>query len=109
MTLPFYILLAAIVALAIRQEQIRKANIMDNIALAAALDALTKQQGKIAKEQSDRFDAQSKKIQELTDAINAGGTVSPEVVTKLAELQAATQLLDDAIPDAPVEPPTASA
>lgn len=74
--------------------------------LAADLDNLTKQSAKIAKEQSDRFDALSTKIQELTDLLNAGGSVSDEVETKLAELKLAQQSLDDAIPDAPVEPPT---
>lgn len=69
--------------------------------LATDLDALTKQSAKIAKEQSDRFDELTKKITELEAAINAGGEVSPEVEAKLAELKAAQQSLDDAIPDAP--------
>ena len=75
--------------------------IMTQKELADGLTALTAQQGKIAKEQSDRFDAQALKIQELTDAINAGGTVTPEVQTALDGLKAATQALDDTIPDAP--------
>jgi hypothetical protein len=68
--------------------------------LAAALKALTAQDAKIAKEQSDRFDAQTAAIQKLTDAINAG-EVQPEVAEALTDLQTTTQALDDAIPDAP--------
>ena len=75
--------------------------IMTQKELADGLTALTAQQGKIATEQAARFDAQALKIQELTDAINAGGTVTPEVQTALDGLKAATQALDDTIPDAP--------
>ena len=76
---------------------------MTQVELTDALNKLTEQEGKIAKEQSDRFDALTAKIQELTDIINAG-EVTPEVTAALAGLQTAVQSLDDVIPDAP--PPT---
>jgi hypothetical protein len=79
----------------------KKKNIMNQTELAAALKALTAQQGKIAKEQSDRFDAQTEAIKTLTEAINAG-PVNTDVTDALAELKTTTQALDDAIPDPPV-------
>lgn len=69
--------------------------------LAAELAALNTQQKKIAKEQSDRFDAQTAAIKALEDAI-ANAPVSVEVTNALAELKNTTQALDDTIPDAPV-------
>ena len=72
--------------------------------LSAALDKLTLQVGKVALEQSTRFDALTLKVKELTDIIEAG-EVSPEVQTALAGVQAALQSLDDAVPDAPEPPP----
>jgi len=74
--------------------------IMNQQELAAGIKNLTAQQGKIAKEQSDRFDVLTAKIKALEDAINAG-EVLPEVTTAFTELQTAAQALDDAIPDAP--------
>jgi len=68
--------------------------------LSAALDKLTAQVGKVAKEQSDRFDTLTAKIKELTDIIEAG-EVTPEVATALASVQTALNTLDEAIPDAP--------
>lgn len=73
--------------------------------LLADLKALTLQQQKIAKEQSDRFDAQTEAIRKLTEAIN-NGEVRPDVEAALAELQTTTQALDDTIPDAPAPEPT---
>ncbi len=73
---------------------------MKTAELAAALDALTLQEGKIAKEQSDRFDVLTQKIKDLTDAIG-NADVDPTVVTALAGLQAAADSLDQSIPDAP--------
>jgi len=67
-----------------------------------ALKALTVQQTKIAKEQGDRFDAQTAAIKALQDLINAGGDATPEVVAALKDLQTTTQALDDVIPDQPV-------
>lgn len=74
---------------------------MTQTELAAALKSLTEQEGKIAKEQSDRFDVLTQKIADLTAAVNTAGNVSTEVTDALAGLQAAAQSLDDAIPDAP--------
>lgn len=68
--------------------------------LAAELAALNAQQKKIAKEQSDRFDAQTAAIKALEEAI-ANAPVSSEVTDALAELKATTQALDDTIPDSP--------
>lgn len=75
--------------------------------IAAELKALKAQQNKIAKEQSDRFDAQGLKIAALEEAIRNQPVIA-EVETALAELKTATQELDDTIPDAPAEPPTES-
>lgn len=77
---------------------------MNQQELAKALDALTAQSAKIAKEQSDRFDACTAAIKDLTDKLNAGGDVTPEVATALSNVQASMQSLDDAIPDAPATP-----
>ncbi len=74
---------------------------MNQAELAAGLKALQTQLGKVAKEQSDRFDALTLKIKELTDIINAGGDVTQEVTDALAGVQTALQSLDDTIPDAP--------
>lgn len=74
--------------------------IMTQTELSAALDKLTSQVGKVAKEQSDRFDALSAEIKRLTDLIEAG-EVKPEVATALASVQTALQALDEAVPDAP--------
>lgn len=82
-------------------EQMEKRIVMNQIELTAALDKLTAQTGKIAKEQSDRFDALTKTIQDLKDVIAAGGDVTPEVTAALANTQAALDSLDAAIPDAP--------
>lgn len=68
--------------------------------LSEALDKLTEQTGKIAKEQSDRFDALSAEIKRLEDLINAG-EVTTEVSDALTRTKAALQTLDDAIPDPP--------
>lgn len=68
--------------------------------LAAEITALNEQQKKIAREQSDRFDAQTAAIKALEEAI-ANAPVSVEVTNALAELKNTTQSLDDTIPDAP--------
>ncbi len=73
--------------------------------VAAELKALKEQQNKIAKEQSDRFDALTLRIAELEAAV-ANAPVTAEVENALTELKAAAQALDDTIPDAPTEPPT---
>lgn len=75
--------------------------VMTQAELSVALDKLTAQVGKVAKEQSDRFDALSAEIKRLTDIINAGGDVTAEVTAALGNVQTALNSLDDAIPDAP--------
>lgn len=75
-----------------------------NSELASLLDKMTLQTGKVAKEQSDRFDVLTKRIDELTNAI--GDDADPAVVTAQANLQAALDNLDSAIPDPPGVPPT---
>ncbi len=69
--------------------------------LAAGLKTLQSQVGKVATEQSDRFDALTKEIADLKAAIDAGGTVTPEVEAAYNDVQTALQSLDDTIPDAP--------
>ncbi len=87
-----------------RLEQIESTLIMKTKELADALDALTAQEAKIAKEQSDRFDVLTARIKELEDAV-ANADVPSEVTDALKSLQAAAQSLDDAIPDAPPAAP----
>lgn len=84
----------------------RKINMATQAEIAAGLKQIQTQIGKVAKEQSDRFDALTAKIKELTDLINAGGDATPEVTSALADVQTALQALDDTIPDAPTPPPT---
>jgi len=74
--------------------------IMTQLELSVALDKLTAQVGKVAKEQSDRFDALTAKIKDLTDIIEAG-EVTTEVATALANVQSALTAMDEAVPDAP--------
>ncbi len=73
--------------------------------IADGLTQLTAQIGKVATEQSTRFDTLTAKINELEAAINAGGDASPAVVDALAGAKTALQSLDDTIPDAPVAAP----
>jgi geranylgeranyl pyrophosphate synthase len=72
--------------------------------LEVLLNNQTTQIGKIAKEQSDRFDTLSAKIKELQDLIDAGGTITPAIETAATAVQTALDELDASIPDAP--PPT---
>jgi ABC-type transporter Mla subunit MlaD len=74
--------------------------IMTQAELSVALDKLTAQVGKVAAEQSNRFDTLSAEIKRLTDIINAG-EVTPEVGKALETVQAALESLDQSIPDAP--------
>lgn len=74
--------------------------IMNQAELSAALDKLTAQVGKVAAEQSTRFDTLTAEIKRLTDIINAG-EVTPEVTAALGNVQSALEALDQAIPDAP--------
>lgn len=73
--------------------------------LAEELKKLKAQQNKIAKEQSDRFDALTGRIADLEAAV-ANAPVTAEVESALTELKAAAQALDDTIPDAPAPEPT---
>lgn len=58
--------------------------------------------GKVAAEQSKRFDDLSKEIKDLKDLIAAGGTITPEIEQAVVDTQAALDALDNTIPDAPV-------
>lgn len=57
--------------------------------------------GKIAKEQSDRFDALTAANKVLQDLIDAGGAITPAIVAAAEATQAAIDNLDASIPDAP--------
>lgn len=82
-------------------EQWKKEIVMTSQQLEALLNNQTTQIGKIAKEQSDRFDALSVKITELQAMIDAGGAITPAIETASAAVQTALDSLDAAIPDAP--------
>ncbi len=86
------------------EKILEKLNMNQQEALAA-LTAIKAQIAKVAKEQSDRFDALTKTIADLNAVIAGGGDVKPEVVQALADVQTALQALDDTIPDAPVPSP----
>lgn len=60
--------------------------------LAAELSALKAQVDKVRAEVTE-------KVQSLEDALNAAGTVSPEVEAALADLKASVQAADDLNPD----------
>lgn len=67
------------------------------------LNNQTTQIGKIAKEQSDRFDvlvAANKTLQELLDAAGTGGTITEAIETAAVSVQTALDSLDASIPDA---------
>lgn len=81
-------------------EKLEKLITMTEQELSDLLDRQTTQIGKIAKEQSDRFDALTLKIKELTDAINSG-ELPAGLAEKATAVQAALDSLDAAIPDAP--------
>lgn len=69
--------------------------------LEALLNNQTTQIGKIAKEQSDRFDALTAANKVLQDLVDAGGAITPAVEAAAAGVQTALDNLDAAIPDAP--------
>ncbi len=71
---------------------------------AAALVALKAQIQKATAEQQAASDALKKEVADLKAVIDAGGDVTPEVASALADVQAAVQTLDDTIPDAPPTP-----
>lgn len=82
-------------------KQLKKELEMNQVELAAGLKTLQTQVGKVALEQSNRFDVLSKEIADLKTVIEQG-TVTPEVASALADVQTAMQALDDVVPDAPV-------
>ena len=69
--------------------------------IEAGLVALTAQIGKVAAEQSARFDTLTAAIAALEAQI-AAGEATPGVVAALDTAKAALQSLDDVIPDAPI-------
>ncbi len=73
--------------------------LMNQAELAEQLRQLKIEAAKVAKEQGDRFDALTKTIADLQAIIAAGGEVTPEVQTALADVQTALKSLDDTIPD----------
>lgn len=68
--------------------------------LETLLNNQTTQIGKIAKEQSDRFDALVAANKVLQAAIDAGN-LTPEIDAAAAKVQSALDNLDASIPDAP--------
>lgn len=84
-----------------RIEHNMKEALMNQTELAGGLRTIQTQVGKVAKEQSDRFDALTKTIADLNAVIAAGGDVTPEVTAALADVRTALQGLDDTIPDSP--------
>lgn len=72
--------------------------------LETLLNNQTTQIGKIAKEQSDRFDAVVAANKVLQDLIDAGGTITPALEAAAENSQAALDALDASIPDAPAPP-----
>ncbi len=83
-------------------EQTEKRIMITQQELVDGLNKIKEQVGKVAKEQSDRFDTLTAKVAELTAIIAAGGTIGDEAVTALAGVQSALDELDNTIPDAPV-------
>ena len=75
--------------------------LMNQAELAAGLNAIQTQVGKVAAEQAAKSDALIAKVAELEAIIAAGGDVTPEVTTALEGVKTALQALDDVIPDAP--------
>lgn len=78
---------------------------MTNAQLETFLNDRTTQVNKIAKEQSDRFDAvvaANKVLQDLIDA--GGGGITPAIEAAAGTLQTSLDNLDAAIPDAPTPP-----
>lgn len=71
---------------------------MNQVELAQQLTAL--------KQQTDKANAEIvAKVQSLEDALNAGGSTTPEVDAALADLKTSIQAVDDLNPDAPAPAP----
>lgn len=88
-----------------RLAEMERKILMTQDQLETALNNQTTQIGKIAKEQSDRFDALTETIRLLNEQISQGGPVTPGVETAQANVQSALDNLDAAIPDAPTPTP----
>lgn len=69
--------------------------------LEALLNKWPTQINKVAKEQSDRFDALTAANKILQDLIDAGGAITPAIEAAAVATQTALDNLDAAIPDAP--------
>lgn len=80
---------------------------MTSAQLETLLNNQTTQIGKIATEQSDRFDKVTAALKVLQDLIDAGGAITPAIETASAAVQTALDSLDASIPDAPPTPPVA--
>lgn len=80
-------------------KEMERRLIMTQTELSAALDKMTAQTGKIAKEQSDRFDTLTAEIEKLKKLIEEGA-VKEEVQRAFENVQAALNNMDAAIPDA---------
>jgi chromosome segregation ATPase len=77
--------------------------------VAADLRIVLAQQKKTIEEIKDtqsKVDALKAKIVELEAVIAAGSEVNPELLSAVADVKAAAQAADDAIPDLPAPPPT---
>ena len=85
-------------------KEMEKRMAMTSQQLETLLNNQTTQIGKVAKEQSDRFDALTAKIKELQDLIDAGGAITPEIEAAATNVQTALDNLDASIPDAPPTP-----
>ena len=75
---------------------------MTALELTLLLDDKNTQVNKIAKEQSDRFDAVTAANKSLQDLLDAGGGITPMIEAAAAKLGESLNNLDAAIPDAPV-------
>ncbi len=84
--------------------EMEKRLMMTSDQLETLLNNQTTQIGKIAKEQADRFDTLTAAFNALQALIDAGGTISAKVETAAANVQAALDSLDAAVPDAPPTP-----
>lgn len=91
-------------AILCRLAAMEKIILMTSQQLETALNNNTTQIGKIALEQSTRFDALTETIRLLNEQIGQGGGVTPGVETAQANVQTALDNLDAAIPDAPPTP-----
>lgn len=97
-------------AILCRLAEMEQRILMTSAQLETALNNNTTQIGKIALEQSTRFDVLTETIRLLNEQIGQGGAVTPGVETAQANVQTALDSLDAAIPDAPVViPPTSPA